>query len=298
MYTVEVTDLIREIHPDNSMELYNYFITTGVNTPYYFPVSYESWNKSMFNDCDYDGTALFSKLKTFVLIKNEIIEGYIQFGVSSFIFDESGERNFSKGYGVIRSLHYLQNSMNATMLFNKAMEYFNEKNIKERYAFFHYLGMSCYARQGKLHETGFYMEDILTTYSFIKEHENVYFSRCLHKNCPDSPQDIVFSYSNNQQSIKFMRDDKEIGGCELYLVPNSRVCFLKWIYINKNLSHQGLGTKCMHKLFNEMRQKGFVRIDTDTIGSNTNAQKYYEKTGFINMGIMRSYSRSGQAEQG
>lgn len=281
--------MIQEIYPETSKELFHYCLAISVNTPYYFPVSFACWHKSMFNDCDYDGSPLFSELKTFALINNEIIEGYVQFGTSAFVFNENGEKDYTAKYGVIRNLHYLQNAENGGLLLDKAMEYFDSKNIKKRYAFFHYLGLSCYARQGKLHQSGFYMEKLLATYSFKKEHENVYFSKCLQENIPDIYQDIVFIYNSDQQSVKFMSGDEEIGGCALYFVPKSRICFLKWIYIRNDLSHQGLGTKCMYKLFFEMRERGFVRIDTDTMDTNLNAQRYYEKTGFVNRGNMRSY---------
>ena len=281
--------MIQEILPDKSKELFNYCLATSVNTPYYYPVNFEHWQKSMFSDCDYDGHPLFSELKTFAFVNNGAIKGYIQWGLSSFSFNENGEKDYGAKYGVIRALHYMQNTKCETALLNKATEYFDMNNVKKRHAFFHYLGMSCYARQGKLHESGFYMEELLRAYSFQKEHENVYFSRCLTENLPADIPGITFAYSGDQQSVKFSRDGEEIGGCELYFVPGSKVCFLKLICIHQSLSRQGLGTKCMYKLFSDLRQKGYVRIDTDTTDSNVHAQKYYEKTGFINRGIMRSY---------
>ena len=45
----------------------------------------------------------------------------------------------------------------------------------------------------------------------------------------------------------------------------------------------------MNKLFLELQNKGINRLDTDTIDTNFNAQNYYLKMRFMQMGIMRSY---------
>jgi ribosomal protein S18 acetylase RimI-like enzyme len=45
----------------------------------------------------------------------------------------------------------------------------------------------------------------------------------------------------------------------------------------------------MKQLFKQLYDMGIRQFDTDTALSNTAAQGYYEKTGFTNAGITRSY---------
>ncbi|MCL2530946.1 MAG: GNAT family N-acetyltransferase [Oscillospiraceae bacterium] len=243
----------------------------------------------MFNDCDEDGKPLFSHLETFLLMDNDEINGFIQYGLTSFVFGEHGEKDYTKQYAVIRNVHFIENTANAHLLLDKATAYFDALGLGKRYAYFHYFGMRCYAGQGKLHESEFYIEKLLSKYGYVKEHENVYYTKDLqHANTSDVAE-IKFIYEDNGQCISFERGSEKIGGCALNFLPQGAICFLKWIYIDEKYVHQGLGTKCMHKLFHELKQKGVARLDTDTPDSNTRAQGYYLKTGFADMGRMRSY---------
>ena len=58
--------------------------------------------------------------------------------------------------------------------------------------------------------------------------------------------------------------------------------------VYSNLYNMGILDE-MKQLFAELYQMGIRRFDTDTALSNTAAQGYYEKTGFTNAGITRSY---------
>ena len=279
---------IHELTNDNETKLYEYFGTFMNGIPYYFPTSFEDWRRSMFEDCD-DGLPLFRELQTFIAETNGKITGFIQFGLTYFAFDEQGTKDYSKSHAVIRNLHYDDCKGSAELLMDKAAEYFDKRNLSEHYAFFHCFGMSCYARQGKLHESAFHAERLLEKYGYGKEHENVYFVKHLDDIVDSSFEDITFSYSKNGNTVRFSNEKGDVGGCELYFVPNSTICFLRWIWIDKKFQHQGVGTKCMNKLFSELRKKGITRLDTDTIDTNFNAQNYYLKMGFTRMGIMRSY---------
>ena len=135
----------------------------------------------------------------------------------------------------------------------------------------------------------FIMEDLLCEYGYTREHENVYYSKSLERVSSAAIPEIDFIYKNGGKSVSFMRGGEHIGGCELNLLPHSSICYLVWIYIDGKYRHQGLGAKCMNKLFYELRQKGISRLDTDTADNNVNAQGYYIKTGFVDMGRMRSY---------
>lgn len=152
--------MILELSRETELELYNYFIKNNADVPYYFPIKFSCWHESMFHDCDFDGKLLFTELKTFLLMDDGIIEGFIQFGLTSFIFNSNGEKDFSKNYAVIRNLHYLENAKHAQTLLDAATSYFESMGFIEKHAFFHYFGMSCYARQGKLHSSNFYIEEL------------------------------------------------------------------------------------------------------------------------------------------
>jgi len=184
--------MIQKITKDAELKLYDYFIASRRDVPYYFPVSFEHWRDSMFNDCDYDGRPLFSELETYLLANGSEIKGFIQFGlysrtktsskklfmfsfgsnhqperkvnffsfhsITNFVFS-ANKKDYTKQYGIIRNIHYAENAENIYMLFDKAAEYFDRLGIDKRYAYFHYFGMSCYARQGKLHSHEFYIDD-------------------------------------------------------------------------------------------------------------------------------------------
>ena len=170
---------------------------------------------------------------------------------------------------------------------DEANAYFASMNLSKRHAFFHYFGMRCYARQGKLHESEFHMEALLRRYGYALEHENVYYRKTLTGDTPP-PSDIVFECSDDGEAITFWKDREKIGDCRLRFVSDA-LCYLTWIGIERRFSHQGHGTACMHKLLDELKQKGIVRLDTDATDGNVNAQRFYRKTGFVDLGRMRSY---------
>ena len=281
--------MILEISQDTELMLYEYFVSFRKGVPYYFNTGFEEWRQSMFDDCDYDGKPLFSKMTTYLLMEKDKVEGFIQYGLTNFAFDESGEKDYTNQYAVIRNIHFAEHNVNAHLLLEKAKDYFNNLDFNKRYAYFHYFGMSCYAKQGKLHDSEFYIEKLLCEHGFIKEHENVYYSKSLRGTDTFDASDVDFVHENNGMSISFMKSGEKIGGCELNFVACSDICFLKWIHINEKHSHKGLGTKCMNKLFHELKGKSISRLDTDTADKNTIAQEYYIKTGFSDMGRMRSY---------
>ena len=94
----------------------------------------------------------------------------------------------------------------------------------------------------------------------------------------------------NQQNIDFIVNGCQVGGCEVHFLDN-KTAYLRWIYVNENLTGKGLGTKCMNTLKQWLYQKGITRFDTDTALSNLIAQRYYEKNNFIREGKTRSYYR-------
>ena len=279
--------MIEALTSASERELYDFFTNNRHGVPYYFPTDFDTWRESLLNDTGYDGTPLFKETATFLLRESGAIWGFIQLAVTAFAFAANGTEDRSLSYGIIRNLYFLPGCANSHLLMACATDYFGQKGVDKPYAFFHYFGMSCYARQGKLHESAFHIETLLKKYGYKKEHENIYFSKQLSDDFVDDPE-IAFAYTG-ETSLSFQNGTEKIGGCELYFVPHSTICFLKWIYVDKALSHKGYGTRCMKKLFYALRQKGISQLDTDTADSNVIAQNYYHKMGFSHRGTMRSY---------
>ncbi|MEE1154176.1 MAG: hypothetical protein UH241_03370 [Acutalibacteraceae bacterium] len=97
-----------------------------------------------------------------------------------------------------------------TMLLNEAMK--SLKTEKLVYEFFHYFGMNCFARHGKLFEKHTHIEYLLKENGFEIEHENVYYSSAIKGN---ESSEVVITANNltkgNQQYIEFKIDDNHIG---------------------------------------------------------------------------------------
>ena len=274
---------------DDEKILYEYFKAISGDIPYYFPVDFDLWRKSMFCDTTDDSKSLFKELETHLFYENNILKGFIQYGITSFIFGENGP-DYNNGYAIIRNIHYFKDSENPGELIETALEYFRAKNINKINAFFHFFGMSCYARHGKLHESQFYIENLLRNYSFVKEHENVYFSKNLdsHDVCDDFEMNCEVNFEANKMSVKFLLNDEYAGHCELGVL-HSGICYLFYIEVFEKYRGQGIGTRCVNKLFYILKHRHIKKIDLDTIDKNFPAQGLYKKMGFVNMGITRSY---------
>ena len=281
--------MLKKVDVSNELALYVYFTKIGPQIPFYFPVDYDLWYKCMFNDTTEDRLPLFDELETFLYYENGILEGFIQYGISSFVFTDNG-KDFNNHYAIIRNIHYSKNCKNSEEMLELALKYFENRNIREINAFFHYFGMSCYARHGKLHYSAFFIEELLKKYSFNKEHENVYFSKNLDKEKYYYDPEILFEINENgnKSKIIFFNNNVRIGYCELAILQNN-IGYLYYIKILKEYRHKGWGTKCMNIIFHVLKNKRIVKLDLDTIDSNIIAQKFYEKIGFKNKGITRSY---------
>jgi ribosomal protein S18 acetylase RimI-like enzyme len=288
--------MVKRVDLETEYVLYQYFIKTGKEIPFYFPVDYDTWHKSMFNDETEEGKPLFDNLETYLYYEDETLKGFIQFGISSFVFYQDGSdygKDFSKHYAIIRNIHYLEDSKNPEELLEKAFEYFNNMDFEETSAFFHYFGMSCYAKHGKLHESIFYIENLLHKYSFKKGHENVYYSKDLDAEKYSCDPEISYKINEimgNRYKMDFFVNNKQIGYCEYAFLHNS-VCYLYTILIHEEHRRKGFGARCMNILFYISEERKIKRMDLDTIDPNYIAQSLYEKIGLKKKGITRSYSK-------
>lgn len=267
-----------------------YYFQSNFHSPYFFSTDFTEWKKSFEDDVDGNGRTLFKELFTKTAYDEDEFIGFVQYGKTAFGFDHQGEISFNVSYSIIRNLYFNKDRADAGLLLLK--EAMNTFEASEKiYAFFHYFGMSCFARHGKLFEQHTHIEELIKNNEFIIEHENVYFSSVLNGNelsvVEMNPHNLS---KGNQQYIDFILSGNQVGGCEVHFI-NDKTAYLRWIFINADITGKGIGTKCMNALKQWLYQKGIKRFDTDTTLSNVIAQHYYEKNNFIREGTTRSYYR-------
>lgn len=215
---------------DDYFELFNY--CKSIESPYFFAATYDKWKGSLFNDIDGEGRELFTQNVIKGAYENEKLVGFIQYGISSFGFDERGEISEKVHYQIIRNIYFERSCSDAgDLLLHTAMEAFD---IQERiYAFFHYFGMSVYARHGKIFEKYDYIGKMLERNGFVIEHENVYYSM---NELIGNKNDIEIKFhelkKGNTQCAEFRFQDEWIGECEIHFVSDDTV-YLRWFYIDE-----------------------------------------------------------------
>ena len=265
-----------------------YKFQQSFETPYFFSVDFETWKKSFTDDIDGEGRVLFKELDVKAVYDEDVLLGFVQYGKTAFGFDENGEISNEISYPVIRNLYFKSDRADAgELLLKEAMK--NLGAEEKIYAFFHYFGMTCFARHGKLFENHAHIDALLEDNGFEVEHENVYYSSVLSES---ENSEVVLTAGDltkgSHQYIDFKIDGNQVGGCEVHYLSNT-TAYLRWIYVNGDIVGKGIGTKCMAALKSFLFEKGVVRFDTDTAVDNKVAQHYYEKTGFVREGITRSY---------
>lgn len=264
-----------------------YAYQTSFYSPHFFLVDFPQWKKSFADDIDGEGRSLFKKLcMKAVYEENELI-GFIQYGRTAFGFDDQGKISSAISYNVIRNLFFNKDRADAGyLLLQAAMQTFDAEKV---YAFFHYFGMSCFARHGKLFGQHKHIADLLIQNGFEIEHENVYYSSVLTGNGQSDVEIVPHKLTpGHQQYIDFILSGRQIGGCEVHYV-DEKTTYLRWIYVNGDIVGKGIGTMCMKALKLWLYQKGTTRFDTDTAILNHVAQHFYEKNGFVREGITKSY---------
>lgn len=261
--------------------------------PYFFPVDLESWKESFEKDVDGEGRTLFRELHGMAAYDEDTLVGFVQYGNTAFGFDEGGEISSDVSYPVIRSLYFDAGQEEAgRVLLEKALEELGAD--RKIYAFFHYFGMSCFARHGKLWERYVWIGELLKRYGFVVEHENVYYSALLNHPAGSEVALLVHDKTpGDQQTFDFLLENQQVGGCEIHEQRTQGIAYLRWIYVEPELQNRGIGSQCMAALKSWLYHQGMTRLDTDTALDNPRAQHYYEKNGFSREGITRSYFRMG-----
>lgn len=277
--------------------IYDYCLKLSDTVPYMHRVPYNIWLESFTADTDTEGDKMFSLLITEGAFIGETLVGFVQYGISRYIYNEQGEKDYSICGFVIRSLYFDAEHDCGDMLIRAAEKYSMQNQGKyspdRKYAFFHALGMSCYNGHGKLFSGLTHIEKALTDQGYITEHENVYYKRILDENVCIKENDITVKYekitSKGVCGFSLFHKDIFTGAGELVYLPFGNICFLRWIYIDGNYQGKGYGTAALKRLFCDLYSQGIRRIDTDTADGNIIAQRLYTKTGFTYMGRTRSY---------
>lgn len=273
---------------ENAREIYDYM--RKFSFPYKYEVEFHTWKKSYLYDVDGEGRTLFSDLTTIGAYLDNKLVGFIQYGRSAFGFDENGEISDTVSCSVIRNFYFDENQKEAgARLLSEAVKELSS-TADRIYAFFHYFGMSCYARHGKLFEEFGYIHNLLTQNGFVIEHENVFYSSTLNS-AKSTAVNVKWHDGTlgRQQYCDFVLEKKIVGGCEIHFLEQENIAYLRWIFINEDLCGNGIGSECMSALKTELFRKGIIKFDTDTALSNKIAQHFYEKNNFVKEGITRSY---------
>ena len=258
--------------------------------PCNFPMDYEDWQESWERDIDSDGRLLFSSLRTELSFDGTgAITGLIRYGKTAFGFDDSGECSEDVHYNVIRDLCF-EDADSAARLLRSALAHFP---AGERiYAFFHYFGMSTCGRHGKLHERNLQIQTLLLENGFTVEHENVYYTKDLSAFKPQNSPVVLRwgarSAGDCREFAAAIHGDEVCWG-QLHFLPQGDIAYLRWIYVDEQRQHTGIGSQVMHALFSALPEMGICRLDTDTALDNRTARHFYEKNGFVNCGITRSF---------
>lgn len=280
--------MIRLAEIQDLKQIYHYQLQ--FSSPYFFSVDYGTWEESFLRDVDGEGRILFQELCVKGAYDDNKLIGFIQYGKTAFGFNDRGAISSDISHCIIRNLYFNENKADAgQMLLEEALNAFVSSDTV--YAFFHYFGMSCFARHGKLFEQHTHIENLLKKNGFAIEHENVYYSSIL--NCDEKSEvelNLHTLTKGNQQHIDFMLSGSQVGECELHFL-DEKTAYLRWIYVNDALKGKGIGTQCMRAIKSWLYQSGKTRFDTDTAVMNIVARHYYEKNRFTREGITRSYYR-------
>ena len=210
--------MIKITEANNLEDIYNFQLK--FQSPHFFPVDFSVWKKSFMDDVDGEGRTLFKESYVKVCYMNNEIIGFIQYGKTAFGFDNQGEISTKISYNVIRNLYFDKNRVDVgNLLLQEAMTVFGR--LDKVYVFFHYFGMSCFARHGKLFEEHNHIEELLKKNGFEIEHENVYYSSVLKDDKVSEVELMTHNLTKgNQQYIDFILSGNQIGGCEVHFVDD------------------------------------------------------------------------------
>jgi ribosomal protein S18 acetylase RimI-like enzyme len=287
---------IVKINELNAYRIFDYWNNISKDVPYFYPVNITDFITSLFHDTQ-DGEIVFNYLETYLAEEDDSILGFIQFGQPHIYWDTRGQKCYDPNIGVIRNIYFDDQRLDSgNLLIKKAEEYFNSNNFDNCFAFNHVLGVSCNACHGKLHNSKIYIENLLEEYGYSIEHENVYYSISLlnlSETKIDEDIKIVKAGRNDydKELVYLLYKGIKIGESKLLYLDKIKLVYMKTIWVDSEYSNKGLGTKFIKLICENLANEGYIRMDLDTAKNNVIAQRFYDKNGFVNKGITRSYVR-------
>lgn len=291
---------IIDINKENVMILFEYWKGIGRGIPFFFETTYEAFTSSIFTD-KFNDMEIFKVNFVKAALDGDSVVGFIQYGIPGFHYTETGELLNDPDIGVIRNLYFDRDQMDVgNKLIDTALEYFKNNGYENLYAFYHAMGLSCNGNHGKLHENFSYIAQLLFVNAFQIEHENVYYTIDMkEKNLNQQFRFTLKAHGhvNGLQRFDLMDGEKTLGNAEIKFlnsytgITDEDKVYLVWIGIKQTIKGMGIGTNFIEQIMNYCLAKGYRYIHTDTALNNIDAQKFYEKNGFINQGITRSYLR-------
>ncbi len=71
----------------------------------FYKAAYESFKRSLFDDT-FEGMPIFQSNKVYICSEDDQVKGFIQYGIPTFHFTETGKITKDINIGVIRNLYY------------------------------------------------------------------------------------------------------------------------------------------------------------------------------------------------
>lgn len=275
---------------ENFSDVYAYM--EGLIFPYRYETDFGAWERAYARDRDGDGRRLFSDLTTVGAYLGDQFLGFVQYGNSAIGFSDDGEIMDTISYPIIRNLFFSPGweTVGNHLLDHAFTALSNDRN--KIYAFFHYFGLSCYARHGKLFENFGHIHDLFLRRGFAVEHENVFYTSMLTA-AQETPVTLRWHAlsAGGQRYCDFILEDAIVGGSEVHFLEKTDIAYLRWIFVEKKMCGKGIGSQCLLALKNDLYQRKIRKFDTDTAVSNPAAQRFYEKNHFARQGLTRSYCK-------
>jgi ribosomal protein S18 acetylase RimI-like enzyme len=277
--------------------LFSYWKILGEKIPYFFSVSPGKWRECLLED-KLGNEKLFLYQEIFVAKEKDQILGFIQFGQPAFTWDKDGQIIHNPHMGVIRHFYFDEGRLDVVnLIFASSNSYM--KQFPSQHAFFHIFGMSCNAHHGKLHQSLAHVHNFLLEKGYQIEHENVFYTLELNGGVPLAQDRLRLvsrpTIDSGNQLIEICLQKDPIGTIKIDSLEEvtggstKDIVYMSLIEINKPFRRQGWGTRAMQLLTANLRDKNYHQIHLDTASTNYAAQQFYERFGFQNRGITRSY---------
>jgi ribosomal protein S18 acetylase RimI-like enzyme len=268
--------------------------------PYFFSVSPEKWRECLLED-KLGNEKMFLFQEIFIAIEKGQVVGFSQFGRPAFAWDKNGQKYKDPQIGVLRHFYFDEGRSDAAeLLFIQSENYL--KQFPHQHAFYHIFGMSCNAHHGKLHQSLAHIDRFLRDKGYQAEHENVYYSLELNEGEPIHGQELQLvpaaSLEPGIQEYEICLLNHPIGTIQVRYLDRltggytTDIAYLVWIEITSTLRRRGWGTKSMQLLISHLRSQKYRQLHLDTARANQAAQRFYERFGFRNRGITKSYLKT------